>query len=321
MMIHLDNVKEMAAEFVHASEAHKEGLISGYDWKSYDFDETMKEIREALVRMIGTARSVSNLNEESRGQADGELLQHILAEIEMKFLDASGHIRGGNVRSSLIRAAQVDRNNPKGNHDKYLRLESNPGSIFLPVHVDTGAVGLVRRFRPQVKDGVTWEQFIAGYPESIDMSLLGRDALTAPRWFGGQGSTIEKVMLGQAEGKDPRMLKLHSLSDAVVNDASDINPTHYGVAVIDPEKPAGHTEFSNKLTKLLQEIQWYSREDIKELLAKNDLQCQFTHTGIMKAEWEHPEIFPWHDSVLQRFGRMGRNVWESALRLISSRQS
>jgi hypothetical protein len=271
----------MPTQFIPASRALEQGVVDCLDWHSANAGQVLRAFREFARGRLAAMNIGQSLLDSTTDDLCVAVEDQIPTLIE--------HIQSHNVRSSLMLVVEFDPAQPGNRFDKYVRLEAAPGSIFLPVKEGTCEVGLVSRHRPQPQSDVPWDEFVAPYP-NIDLSRIGRDALTVPRWFGGQQIKIEQFMQGELDTLDSRMVRYEPLSDGVANDAWDVNHTHYGVAVINPDAPAEDTEFGRRLTGLLSSVRWHSRSEVRRLIASGALRCQFAHSALLKAECAHPEI-------------------------------
>ena len=174
--------------------------------------------------------------------------------------------------------------------DMALLIQAAEGTLF-PLIDEQKRIGLQQRYRPQMKPGEKWEDVIgSNFPESVDLTRIGRLEWTISRWFGDLGDiSLKKAIEGDPAYQDPRLTIvseermydgdhefIQPVSHVVANDAVEVHRTHLRYGLIDTTKPAAETPFGATLSKIIAGLTWKTRHEVAFQRLHDDLHCGFT---------------------------------------------
>lgn len=178
--------------------------------------------------------------------------------------------------------------------DMAVLIQAAEGTLFPLIDVTNPAsskLGMQQRYRPQMKHGEKWEDVIGNdFPNSVDLTRIGRLEWTISRWFGDLGDvSLKKAIEGDPDYQDPRLTIvseermtdqdqefIRPVSHVVANDAVEVHRTHLRYGLIDMAKPAADTPFGVTLSKVLGVLTWKTRYEVAFMRLHDDLHCGFT---------------------------------------------
>lgn len=193
--------------------------------------------------------------------------------------------------------------------DMAVLIQAAEGTLFPLIDVTNPAsptLGMQQRYRPQMKPGEKWEDVIGNnFPNSVDLTRIGRLEWTISRWFGDLGDvSLKKSIEGDPDYQDPRLTIvseermtdqdqefIRPVSHVVANDAVEVHRTHLRYGLIDTTKPAADTPFGVTLSKVIGGLTWKTRHEVAFQRLHDDLHCGFTLGFIGHLSLLNPDVF------------------------------